>query len=249
MKKAISVLGVLVMLLLIAGCNKTGETSLQQIQQIPQRLELPKGLVAYYPFDGDLRDANSLLGEGKVIGPKVDQTGGKVSFGDGVVGKALVLDGNSGVLLYEGSIETYEYSIALWIYPEELNYYTTAFFAAVNPDTWISIVPGGHSLFEGRAGFWSGSAWFDGWTDVKFEVGKWYHFVVTVDNGLVRVYINGEKRFEGKKVQDLFRGDKVVITLGVNWWDLPFKGKIDELRIYNKVLTDEEVRELASLGK
>jgi arabinan endo-1,5-alpha-L-arabinosidase len=245
-KKGIVLFVGLLFILLVAGCEKAGEVSLQQIQQIPQKLELPKGLVAYYPFEGDLKDANGLLGEGKVIGPKIGQPGGNVSFADGVVEKALVLDGNSGVLLYEGPVETYEYSIALWIYPEALTYYTPAFFAAINTDTWISIVPGGHSLFEGRAGFWSGSAWFDGWTDMKLETNKWYHFAVTVDNGLVSVYINGEKRFEGKRVQDLFRGEKAIFVLGVNWWDPPFKGKIDELRIYNKVLTADEVKELAS---
>ena len=81
---------------------------------------------------------------------------------------------------------------------------------------------------------------------MKLETNKWYYFAVTVDNGLVSVYINGEKRFEGKRVQDLFRGEKAIFVLGVNWWDPPFKGKIDELRIYNKVLTADEVKELAS---
>jgi arabinan endo-1,5-alpha-L-arabinosidase len=121
-KKGIVLFVGLLFILLVAGCEKAGEVSLQQIQQIPQKLELPKGLVAYYPFEGDLKDANGLLGEGKVIGPKIGQPGGNVSFADGVVGKALVLDGNSGVLLYEGPVETYEYSIALWIYPEALTY-------------------------------------------------------------------------------------------------------------------------------
>ncbi|MGB9858063.1 MAG: hypothetical protein ACPLKX_08020 [Dictyoglomaceae bacterium] len=100
LKKLVIVFLGLLFVLLVAGCEKVGEVSLQQVQQIPQKLELPKGLVAYYPFEGDLKDANGLLGEGKVIGPKIGQPGGSVSFGDGVVGKALVLDGNSGVLLY-----------------------------------------------------------------------------------------------------------------------------------------------------
>ncbi len=73
--------------------------------------------------------------------------------------------------------------------------------------------------------------WFDGWTDVKLEFNKWYYFALTVDNGLVRVYINGEKRFKGEKVQDILKVEKDIFVLGVNWWAPSFKGRIDELRI------------------
>lgn len=73
--------------------------------------------------------------------------------------------------------------------------------------------------------------WFDGWIDVKLEFNKWYYFALTVDNGLVRVYINGEKGFKGEKVQDILKVEKDISVLGVNWWAPPFKGRIDKLRI------------------
>jgi arabinan endo-1,5-alpha-L-arabinosidase len=31
----------------------------------------------------------------------------------------------------------------------------------------------------------------------------------------------------------------------VNWWDAPYKGSMDELRIYNAALSDAEVAGLA----
>jgi arabinan endo-1,5-alpha-L-arabinosidase len=33
--------------------------------------------------------------------------------------------------------------------------------------------------------------------------------------------------------------------LGVNWWDVPYKGMIDELRVYDTALTAAEIAALA----
>ena len=32
----------------------------------------------------------------------------------------------------------------------------------------------------------------------------------------------------------------------MNWWDLPYRGLMDELRVYDDVLTDLQVAELAA---
>ena len=36
-----------------------------------------------------------------------------------------------------------------------------------------------------------------------------------------------------------------VFALGVNWWDVPYKGSMDDLRIYGTALTDGEISSLA----
>ncbi|PFN99602.1 hypothetical protein COJ85_18970 [Bacillus sp. AFS076308] len=56
-----------------------------------------------------------------------------------------------------------------------------------------------------------------------------------------------DAKFTGVGISDVFTGSTGVFTLGVNWWDTPFKGKMDELRIYETALTQEQVTQLANV--
>jgi len=73
--------------------------------------------------------------------------------------------------------------------------------------------------------------------------------VFTVDGGQVRVYLNGELKHEGANFNDVFSGKHPFYTLGVNWWDAPYQGMIDDLRIYDAPLNDVDVLELYNLRR
>lgn len=219
-------------------------------------------LLAHYEFEDNLSDSTGNFSDGIVIGTKIGETGGSVTYTDGVVGKAVYLDGASGIQLPDNLIHSYKYSIAFWLKADQLTNYTPAFFGCVKNKTneWLSIPPGGLAAFGGRFQIWSnynnGSTWFDGLTNVNLEVGKWYHIAVVVNEGELSVYINGEKQALDTRINgqnslqalfpDLFSNKDAIFTIGVNYWDTPFKGLIDDLRIYSGVLTDSEVLSLAS---
>ncbi|HOM27136.1 MAG TPA: LamG domain-containing protein, partial [bacterium] len=82
------------------------------------------------------------------------------------------------------------------------------------------------------------------------ELNKWYHAVLTYKSGVGgSAYINGKKIGNFNNVGNLYyyyEGMYVGFRLG-GWpflsTDPYFKGKVDEVRIYNRILTDEEVRE------
>lgn len=88
---------------------------------------------------------------------------------------------------------------------------------------------------------------------VKFEVNKWYHLAVTYDNGTATVYVNGEKT--RSKWVDNFgvnfsvphsneSGPKIerCFWVGYSFSDARYlDGKIAEARIWNRVLTEEEI--------
>jgi arabinan endo-1,5-alpha-L-arabinosidase len=61
----------------------------------------------------------------------------------------------------------------------------------------------------------------------------------------VNVYVNGVKRFSGAGFPNVFTSTTAAFALGVNYWDTPYKGSMDELRIYNTALTDAQVAGLA----
>lgn len=181
-----------------------------------------------YSFEESLNDASSTK-EGRVVGEKVGVEGGSVSYADGKEGKALVLDGASGVQLPDGMITSNIYTVSLWLNPEELTDFTPAFFGFGKDASWISIAP---QAVNGETMVWSGEEWYDGLTGGTIPLSTWSHIVLTVDNGSIKVYVDGVVKHEGEGFPNVFEGNNGQFALGVNFWDPAFKGMIDELKIY-----------------
>ncbi|MNI66857.1 hypothetical protein D3C73_1224490 [compost metagenome] len=125
----------------------------------------------------------------------------------------------------------------MWLNPEQLNTYTTAFFGASSTSSWISLVPQGGSK---ATLLWANAA-YEATAGYIIPVNQWTHVVFTVNNGTVKLYINGKEVFSGTGFPNTFTNDNGVFTLGVNYWDAPYKGLMDELKIYNNVISPEAV--------
>ncbi|AEG43903.1 LamG-like jellyroll fold domain-containing protein [Isoptericola variabilis] len=204
------------------------------------------GLVARYAFDGDLAATDPEVAAGTVTGNRIDNTGGQVSFASGVHGQAVVLDGASGVRLPDGLIAGHHYSVSLWLKPERLTPFTTSFFGARNNTNWVSLVPT-VGWGTNNTMLWSGSTrYYDGDTGTRLPVGEWSHVVFTVDGGEVTIYLDGQVVHTGSNFPDMFTTPDGVFALGVNWWDVPFQGQIDDLQVYLGELSAEQVAQVAA---
>ena len=79
----------------------------------------------------------------------------------------------------------------------------------------------------------------------KLEYNKWYHFACTYDGSKIAIYING-------KLESTYAGEgKIVYPSARNLYvgrseygDKYLDGIIDEVRIYNRALTEQEIRAL-----
>ena len=202
------------------------------------------GLVARYAFDGDLT-ATGGASAGTVTGNRVDSVGGQVSFTEGVHGDAVHLDGSSGVRLPDGLLSGQDYSVSLWLRPERLTDFTTAFFGARDDVNWLSLVPSGWD--EHRTMLWAGSTtYYDGLTGTQIPTDTWSHLAFTVETGgAVTVYLDGVAVHTGTGFPDVFTTDDGVFALGVNWWDTPFQGDVDDLQVYQGALTADQVATVA----
>ena len=201
------------------------------------------GLVANYSFEDNLSDSHGEFGEGTVTGNRIDNTGGTISYVDGKKGKAGVFNGESGIRLPNGLISSNKYSVSLWLKPEELTTYTTTFFGAKDINNWLSLVPNGPT--GGNTMVWSGSStWYDAVTGMTINAGEWSHLALTVDDGSVVVYVNGVQKFSGTDFPNIFTTTNGSFSLGVNWWDKPFKGLMDDLHIYEGALSPAQVANL-----
>ena len=206
---------------------------------------VPATLVAQYALNGDLADSTKAFGAGSVTGNRLDNpAGGSITFdAQGKDGQAAIFNGTSGIKLPNGLINNNSYSVSLWVKPSQLATYTTTFFGAANANSWVSLLPKGP--LNGSAQVWSGDAWYDAATGVNLPVNQWTNLIFTVDNGTINVYVNGAKKFTGSNFPNIFSNKNASFGLGVNYWDTPFKGEMDDLRVYSGALTPNQLADLS----
>lgn len=87
-------------------------------------------------------------------------------------------------------------------------------------------------------------------------VGKWYQWAVTTDSGKYsKIYINGEKvkEFDSFQMDTVVQGKDLAIGVSVSpagtapYTDENvgyFRGKLDDIRIYSRALSDQEIKDL-----
>lgn len=89
---------------------------------------------------------------------------------------------------------------------------------------------------------------YNTYIDCTVPVGQWTHLVSTFDDGIGKVYKNGE--FVGQRdfSTAVFSSDTTSFCVGRETYAngyFSFNGNIADLRIYNDVLTEDKVRELS----
>lgn len=204
---------------------------------------------AEYSFEGDLTALDDAYAAAKATGDRIDNTSGNVNFVEGIIGQAVFLEG-SGVRLPNNLITSNDYSVSMWLKPETFTNYTTAFFAGASSSAWISLVPSMVDSNTTRLWANAGGAFFDnGDLDMRIPAKEWTHVAFTVDgtNGdTLKMYINGELKIETSGFPRVFTvaGETNEFALGVNYWDTPFNGAIDELKIFNGAIDADAIKAL-----
>lgn len=203
---------------------------------------LDGALAAKYSFDGDLTDSTGAFADGTVIGAKIGETGGSMSYGTGVLGQAAVFNAATGVQLANNLINDHDYTISMWLNPSAVTNFTTTFFGAVDGENWISLMPSDGSQIKLWAN--NGVYYDDAVTSVAATTNKWTHVAITVDEGTVTLYIDGEAKVSADDFPDIFSGNTNSFYLGVNWWDTPYNGMMDELKVYDNTLSADAIASL-----
>ena len=199
------------------------------------------GLVAYYTFEeggGSVvkdRSGNGL--DGVIVGG--------ADRGDGIRGGGMVFNGvDSYVNLGADPLFDIEQGITLaaWVAPLDV--------ANGQDNEWID--KGDHSWALKEKGdgnfefFIYDGNWFNPWfmMDGSYN-GAWNHFAGTYDGMKLRMYVNGDlvQSFEHEGTIDVTPAE---VHLGHNSEvvDRFFEGRLDEVLIYNKALTDEDIKSI-----
>ena len=200
------------------------------------------GLVAYYAFENDTTDSSVNGLDGVVIGDPV--------FVDGVEGMALDFNGDDYVDCGNDTLFdiTDAFTLSVWI-----NWRATG-------ATWQTVIAKGDNAWRLARGadtqtmdfgFTAGGdrGWLAARTASDVPLGEWHHVTATIDTiDGAKIYLDGVLEGTNPDTGGITVGDYPVF-IGENpqaagrFWD----GLVDEVMIYNRTLSDGEIRYLAGL--
>jgi hypothetical protein len=233
----------------------TGEPVSPPAACTPLPANLQEGLVGYWPFCGNANDESGNGNDGTVNGATLTED----RFG--APNACYNFNGtNQNIeIINSGSLTMSELSISAWILPLGTN---GCIISKNNPNnaTEKGFRLSHQDFFEGQRGLSTqygvgncstpSEAGFYGTSGI-IPNGVWSHVTSTVTNsGLVRHYLNGVMIESNQSVPFIMCNNSTSTTrIGSYWTEDPdwFNGKIDDLAIYNRVLTPDEVQELYTL--
>lgn len=166
------------------------------------------------------------------------------NYVDGVNGgKALSLDGTYGMELGDTQALGNSYSISFWMNPTTLGGSVDPIFAAgtFSPECWLNITAADRGIWCKKSGSYMD---LENLPTKKYTTGEWQHVLVTVtsENGAStgKLYLNGECIASGKVADGVMTTSNAKAYFGVNGWDAYFNGAVDEIMLFDRVLSEDE---------
>jgi len=205
-----------------------------------------EGLVAYWSFDGTdgarVEDVSGKGHHGTILG--------KAKQKEGVRGKSLCLDGSRDYVSVpdDGTLDFSDatFSVTAWVnvyaLPSEQQMIVGKNVYSANQREW--------GLMLDRDNRFRFYLRHDGqWKTVESRVipvpGRWYHITVTVQAGQASLYLNGAQEGQAKLGTPIPNTAAPLTIGGINdggWLRQMLFGAVDEIRLYNRVLSSEEVK-------
>jgi regulation of enolase protein 1 (concanavalin A-like superfamily) len=209
----------------------------------------PVGLVAYYKLEGDTLDSSGNGHDGVLAGNAafpVAYVNGPTGFG-----KAMLFEGTQGhqyvdLGTFNPSQKTGKLSVALWAKWDGLSTAWQGLIGKRN-DTWAA----SGMMWQIEANQTTGSLRFqrEGTADIILSnaptIGQWVHIAVTFDGAIAKGYINGAKTVEAAFTFGSNREAPIQFGTDTLGGGNSYNGTLDEIHLYDVVLTDAEVAALA----
>jgi hypothetical protein len=207
-----------------------------------------EGLVACYPFDGNANDASGNGNHGIVAGG--------VGYAEGKMGQAAQFNGKNGVVTATLPKVKKTYSVSMFVKLNSNNKVENQLFYltrknAIDRLGYLSTYPIGKKKIWHFGSRRYGKGWEDrGTAAIDPEgmlINKWSHLVFILNDKEISLYVNGKllKTIESAYESDIEAHSNLLFLVGgttekYQWMD----GLIDEVRIYNRALTESEIKQL-----
>lgn len=187
------------------------------------------GRLYYYDFDGSPADTSEIF-----------RGGMSLTEDGGVSGNAARFDGMDGYIQLPDNVISKEMSVMAWVKPAAAREYARLFdFGSdSNNNFFFSPCIGKVELMIG------GQRTNEIWMEKHDRTNVWELYAVTVSENMIRVYRDGVLIGEQALTADI-----TALTQGSNYigkshydWDANFYGEMDDISIYTRVLTEDEIK-------
>jgi hypothetical protein len=203
--------------------------------------DLDSSLVSWWRMEGNVSDS---------IASNNGTGYGGISYSDGKFGKAMVFNGTDGYISYgdvAGRSGTLPYTISVWIKlagtPSDAYSIIARENGSDNTREYLLYVDTDRSIHLQRY-IQGGGSKLDVGTGIK-SIGIWYHIVATYDGNNAVIYANGIPEGTGASSVSIPATNNLSVGSfigGTNQFF--FNGSIDDVMIYNRALTADEVTAL-----
>lgn len=210
---------------------------------------LEDGLVASYDFDQkDLTNGISGQGQAEAIVTGLGAYEQALTYEAGATDKGQALKlGDYGLKLNQQNLGD-DFSVSMWLKPggKFAKNEAVMFLGYHSPEKWLAVA--GPESLGPNCKFWtngSGNGQSFGWTgfgNMTIDT-SWHCLTVTGSNDGVTAYLDGKEVGTGGSIAPL-TGENQDVYIGVNNWDTEFNGLVDEIKVYNRKLSEQEVLQL-----
>ncbi len=232
------------------------QTEWEKIFRLKTADSLKQGLAAYYQLDSNFNDSSGHEQHGKKLR-------GDPTFGGGSIAKAIGFDGDSHVSF--GNVQLLKHnqpgSLAVWIKgagnqpihilqkiesADNRQGFEMMFedFNLIGIQYWAARLTLNFSSGDKRQALRIR-------TKERFPMGGWHHLALNYDGSGkatgIKLFINGKLQ-DLDILQDTLTGTAETnddLQVGSPQLGKPFKGQLDDLRVYNRLLSASEIEQLA----
>jgi hypothetical protein len=205
---------------------------------------LTEGLVMYYPFNGNTNDESGNGNGGIVEGATLstDRFGNENS--------AYALNGLTDYIVSSSKVSLdVRYSVSLWFNYSQSPVGNLFFHGVAEECVYEPRLLVGEDMLHARSSGCKGSGQFG---SVSLTPDTWYHAVVIVVGNSQQLYLDGGRVARGSQQT---RSSSAKVFVGISSHngmrkagESFFKGIVDDVRIYNRALTEAEIQSLYHEG-
>jgi Concanavalin A-like lectin/glucanases superfamily len=206
-------------------------------------IDIETGLVAIYPFTGNANDSSGHGNHGVVNGPQLtndrfNKTSSAYSFNS----NQITVPHNSTLNLSGAFTISLWYVTSEYINPQDLvikgqdkttgSWWTRIHTSTLNsPGAWFGFRQNGSGITTTNA--------------TTLETNTWMHFAVAISGTTAKMYLNGNLSNTLLNI-DLSNSASNTSPLTIGKLQYPFNGKMDDIKIFNRSLSDTEITYLAN---
>ncbi len=221
-----------------------------------------EGLIAYYPFNGNANDESGNGNHGTLQGnvPQLttDRFGNENSaylFG-GYNNSGYISVPNSSSLQLNNAL-----SMSFWMnlngydgmdgWGSHVDYGNFAMICKSGDNSGFNVMANRHSDDSLHVWSFNSNGCYNVYGDRNYQFGEWIHCVVTIEDAVSKLYLNGMLMQESIGSQADFsnaNGQSMYIGIMYGYW-YPFNGKLDDIILYNRALTPQEVQTLYGVNE